>query len=172
MSALLALAAGVPLGFLLRGRARAQLVAAASAPVLSALALVPQFLPGGAESCNSTAGVTTCESLPAASGWSLAAYVFAALMIVLSFAPLISVRIRNWIPSAVSAFLQLIPQAIHFGFPLLGTGPCRGGCDRVRSAGASPPGDGHDVWSSGSAMSVAFLILAAPSVLDSGRRVR
>jgi hypothetical protein len=116
MSALLALAAGVPLGFLLRGRARAQLVVGASAPVLSALALVTQFLPGGAESCTATAGVSTCESLPAASGWSMAGYVFAALMIVLSFAPLISVRIRNWIPSAVSALLQLIPQAIHFGF--------------------------------------------------------
>src|SRR2546430_1871192 len=112
----LALAVGA-LGLLARGRWRLVLVLAVAAPVLSVLAFVAQFVPGGAESCRvSSGGLNICQSLPAVSGLAgPLPYLIATALIVLSLAPLASVRTKRWWPAAVSAVLQAVPQVISFG---------------------------------------------------------
>ena len=98
-------------------RRRAVLVLAIAAPILSVLAFAAQFVPGGAESCSSsTEGPTVCQSLPAISGWGgPGPYAIAIVLILLSLAPLVSLRTGKRWPATVSAVLQVIPQVISFG---------------------------------------------------------
>jgi hypothetical protein len=105
------------LGLLIRGHRRTVLILAAAAPLLSVLAFIAQFVPGGVESCtSSTSGPDMCRSLPAVTAWEAPLpYSIAIGLIVLSLAPLVSVRTGKWGPAAVSAVLQAIPQVISFG---------------------------------------------------------
>jgi hypothetical protein len=105
------------LGLLIRGRRRIVLIVAVGAPILSVLAFIAQFVPGGVESCtSSTSGPDVCQSLPAVTAWEgPLPYSIAIGLIVLSLAPLVSVRTGKWWPAAVSAVLQAIPQVISFG---------------------------------------------------------
>jgi hypothetical protein len=111
-----ALAIGA-LGLLARGHRRVALALAIAAPILSVLALIAQFVPGGAESCtSSTSGPTVCQAEPAVSGWGgPLPFVIAMALIALSLVPLASVRTGRWWPAAASAVLQAIPQVISFG---------------------------------------------------------
>ena len=111
-----ALALGA-LGLLARGHRRVVLALAVAAPILSVLALAAQYLPTGLESCTaSTSGPMVCHSLPAVYAWAgPLPYLIAIGLIVLSLAPLASVRIGKWWPAAASALLQAIPQVISFG---------------------------------------------------------
>jgi len=111
-----ALAVGA-LGLLARGRRRVVLTLAVAAPILSVLALAVQYLPSGLESCTaSTSGPMVCRSLPAVYAWAgPVPYLIAIGLIVLSLAPLASVRVGKWWPAAASALLQAIPQVISFG---------------------------------------------------------
>src|ERR1700737_32047 len=99
------------------GPRRASLILAIAAPILSALAFASQFVPGGVESCrSSTEGPTVCESLPAVTAWSgPLPYSIAIALVLLSLAPLVSVRTGKRWPATVSAVLQVIPQVISFG---------------------------------------------------------
>jgi|ERR1700674_252500 len=112
----LALAVGA-LGLLARGHRRVVLILAFAAPILSIGAFAAQFVPGGAESCSSsTGGLNVCQSLPAVSGWGgPLPYLIAVGLILLSLAPLASVRTGKWWPAAASALLQAVPQVISFG---------------------------------------------------------
>jgi hypothetical protein len=112
----LALAVGA-LGLLARGHRRVILILAFAAPILSVVAFGAQFVPGGAESCTSSSGGSlVCQSLPAVSGWGgPSPYVIAIGLILLSLAPLASVRTGKWWPAAASALLQAVPQVISFG---------------------------------------------------------
>ena len=105
------------LGLLARGRRRVVLTLAVAAPILSVLALAAQYLPSGLESCTaSTSGPMVCRSLPAVYAWAgPVPYLIAIGLIVLSLAPLASVRVGKWWPAAASALLQVIPQVISFG---------------------------------------------------------
>jgi len=105
------------LGLLARGRRRVVLTLAVAAPILSVLALAAQNLPSGLESCTaSTSGPMVCRSLPAVYAWAgPVPYLIAIGLIVLSLAPLASVRVGKWWPAAASALLQAIPQVISFG---------------------------------------------------------
>ena len=111
-----ALAVGA-LGLLARGRRRVVLTLAVAAPILSVLALAAQYLPSGLESCTaSTSGPMVCRSLPAVYAWAgPVPYLIAIGLIVLSLAPLASLRVGKWWPAAASALLQAIPQVISFG---------------------------------------------------------
>jgi len=111
-----ALAVGA-LGLLARGRRRVVLTLAVAAPILSVLALAAQYLPSGLESCTaSTSGPMVCRSLPAVYAWAgPVPYLIAIGLIVLSLAPLASVRVGKWRPAAASALLQAIPQVISSG---------------------------------------------------------
>jgi hypothetical protein len=102
---------------IMRGHGRMIMSIAVLAPVLAILALVAQFVPGGAEECTSTsAGASVCQSLPAVSAWGgPLPFVIAGSLILLSGAPLVSLRFGAWWVSAVSAALQSIPQVISFG---------------------------------------------------------
>jgi hypothetical protein len=88
-----------------------------AAPILSLFALAAQFVPGGAESCTgSLDGTSVCQALPAVSGWEgPLPYAIAASLVLLSLAPLVSLRTGSWWPAAVSALLQAVPQVISFG---------------------------------------------------------
>lgn len=113
---LLALAVGA-LGYFARGHRRAVLSMAIAAPILSLLAFAAQFVPGGVETCSSsTDDSSLCRSLPAVSAWAgPLPYLIAFALVVLSLAPLVSVRTgRRW-PAVVSAVLQAIAQVISFG---------------------------------------------------------
>ncbi len=112
----LALAVGA-LGLLARGHRRIVLILAFAAPILSVVAFAAQFVPGGAESCTaSTGGPNVCQSVPAVSGWGgPLPYLIAVGLILLSLAPLASVRTGKWWPAAASALLQAVPQVISFG---------------------------------------------------------
>lgn len=113
---LLALAVGA-LGYFARGHRRAVLSVAIAAPILSLVALAAQFVPGGVETCSSsTDGSSLCRSLRAVSAWAgPLPYLIAVALVVLSLAPLVSVRTgRRW-PAVVSAVLQAIAQVISFG---------------------------------------------------------
>jgi hypothetical protein len=112
----LALAVGA-LGLLARGHRRVVLILAFAAPILSIGAFAVQFVPGGAESCSaSTGGPNVCQSLPAVSGWGgPLPYLIAIGLILLSLAPLASVRTGKWWPAAASGLLQAVPQVISFG---------------------------------------------------------
>jgi hypothetical protein len=98
-------------------RRRALLILAIAAPILSLLAFGAQFVPGGYESCTSSIeGPTVCQSLPAVSGWGgPLPYTIAIVLILLSFAPVVSMRTAKRRPATVSAVLQVIPQVISFG---------------------------------------------------------
>jgi hypothetical protein len=98
-------------------RRTALLILAIATPILSVLALAAQFVPGGYESCSSsTSGPTVCQSLPAVSGWGgPLPYTIAVVLILLSLAPLVSMRTGKRWPATVSAVLQVIPQVISFG---------------------------------------------------------
>jgi hypothetical protein len=113
----LALILGAGLGLVMRNRRRLILVVAIATPLLSVLALVAQFVPGGVESCQSTTfGTSTCEALPAVEAWDgPVPFAIAVALIVLSLAPLVSARTGAWWPAAASAALQAIPQVISFG---------------------------------------------------------
>lgn len=108
---------GAGIGLLVRGHRRVVFLIAAIAPVLSVSAFALQFVPGGAEECqSSTSGSTVCHSLPAISGWSgPLPYAIAVCLVVLSLAPIVSVRLGSWWLAAVSAVLQAAPQVISFG---------------------------------------------------------
>jgi hypothetical protein len=111
----LALAFGA-LGLLARGHRRVIWLLVVAAPILSIVAFAAQFVPGGAEACTSSAEGTNCLPLPAVSGWgSPLPYVIAVGLILLSLAPLASVRSGKWWPAAVSALLQAVPQVVSFG---------------------------------------------------------
>ncbi len=112
----LALAVGA-LGLLARGHRRVVLALAFAAPILSVVAFAAQFVPGGAESCTSSAGGSNvCQSVPAVSGWGgPLPYLIAIGLILLSLVPLASVRTGKWWPAAASALLQAVPQVISFG---------------------------------------------------------
>ncbi len=112
----LALAVGA-LGYFARGRRRVVLVLVVSAPLLSVLAFALQFVPGGVEMCrSSTAGAELCKSLPAVSAWEgPLPYAIASALVLLSLAPLASVRTERRWPAVVSSVLQAIPQVISFG---------------------------------------------------------
>jgi len=111
-----ALAVGA-LGYFARGRRRVVLILAVSAPLLSVLAFAVQFVPGGVETCSSsTDGTSFCKSLPAVSAWEgPLPYAIAVALVLLSLAPLASVRTDRRSPAVVSAVLQAIPQVISFG---------------------------------------------------------
>lgn len=118
----LALIVGAGLGLILRNRRRAIGSLAVLAPVLAVLALVAQFIPGGADECSSrlTSGLSSalsvCQAVPAVSGWSgPLPYAIAGCLVLLSFAPLVSVRSGAWWVSAASAAVQAVPQVISFG---------------------------------------------------------
>jgi hypothetical protein len=98
-------------------RRRAVLIVAMATPILSVLAFAAQFVPGGYESCTSSIeGPTVCHSLPAVSGWGgPLPYTIAIVLILLSLAPLVSMRTGKRWPATVSAVLQVIPQVISFG---------------------------------------------------------
>ena len=104
-------------GLLARGHRRVVWLLAIAAPLLSVLALAAQFRPGGAESCTSSInGTSACQSLPAVSGWDgPLPFVIAAVLILLSLAPLGSAHTCKWWPAAVSALMQLVAQGISFG---------------------------------------------------------
>ncbi len=93
------------------------LILAIATPILSVLALAAQFVPGGYESCTSSIeGPTVCRSLPAVSGWGgPLPYTIAIVLILLSLAPVFSMRTGKRWPSTGSAVLQVIPQVISFG---------------------------------------------------------
>ena len=112
-----ALILGAAIGLIARGRRRSVKVIAFSAPVLALAAFVAQFVPGGATSCESSInGATVCQSLPAVSGWSgPLPYLIATCLVVLSLAPIISVRTGGWVIAGVSAVLQSVPQVVSFG---------------------------------------------------------
>ena len=112
----LALAVGA-LGLLARGHRRVVLILALAAPILSVVAFAAQFVPGGAESCASSAGgPNVCQSVPAVSGWGgPLPYLIAVALILLSLAPVASVHTGKWWPAAASALLQAVPQVISFG---------------------------------------------------------
>jgi hypothetical protein len=125
---LLSLAVGVPLGLLLRDRLRAQLVVAGLVPLLSLLAFAAQFIPGGGSmvctSFTTVSGgvaeqtpITSCGSVPNFEAWGgpLPASIALAL-VLLSFAPLLSLRLKSWLPAGVAAVLAAVPQAISMGF--------------------------------------------------------
>lgn len=113
----LALILGAGLGFAMRNRRRLILAVAIAAPLLSAVALVAQFIPGGGESCTSTtSGASSCQAVPAVEGWDgPLPFAIAFALIVLSAAPLVSARTGAWWPATASAALQAIPQVISFG---------------------------------------------------------
>lgn len=113
----LALILGAGLGFVMRNRRRLILAVAIAAPLVSVVALVAQFVPGGGESCqSSTFGTSTCQAVPAVQFWDgPVPYAIAVALIVLSLAPLVSARTGAWWPAAASAALQAIPQVISFG---------------------------------------------------------
>lgn len=113
----LALIFGAAVGLLARGHRRAVILIAISAPVLSAAAFALQFVPGGFEECQgSISGSTVCHSLPALSGWhGPLPYAIATCLVLLSLAPLVSVRVNRWWIPAASAALQSVPQVISFG---------------------------------------------------------
>ncbi len=113
----LALVLGAPVGYLLRARPRAVGYVAIATPALSVLAMLAQLVPGGGMECVSTvAGSSTCQAVPAIAMWSgPLPYAIAAELVVLSLAPLLSVRLRSWWPAGASAVLQAVPQLISFG---------------------------------------------------------
>lgn len=113
----LGLILGAGLGFVMRNRQRLILAVAIAAPLLSVVALVAQFIPGGGESCQSTTfGTSTCQAVPAVEFWSgPIPFAIAFALIVLSLAPLASALTGAWWPAAASAALQAIPQVISFG---------------------------------------------------------
>lgn len=113
----LALMLGAGLGFVIRDRRRLILAVAIAAPIVSVVALVAQFVPGGGESCQSTTlGTSSCQAVPAVRGWDgPLPFAIAFALIVLSVAPLVSARRGAWWPAAASAALQAIPQVISFG---------------------------------------------------------
>jgi hypothetical protein len=98
-------------------RGRVLLILAVATPLFSIAALVAQLIPGGVESCGgSTTGASSCQALPAITAWEgPIPFVIAALLIALSFAPIVSLRTGAVWPVAVSAGLQFIPQVISFG---------------------------------------------------------
>ena len=113
----LALILGAAIGLLARGHRRAVILIAISAPVLSAAAFALQFVPGGAEECQSSiSGSTVCHSLPAVSGWDGPfPYAIATCLVLLSLAAPVSIRVNRWWIPAASAVLQSVPQVISFG---------------------------------------------------------
>lgn len=113
----LAMILGAGLGLVIRNRRRLILAVAVAAPILSVVALVAQFVPGGGESCqSSTFGTSTCQAVPAVQGWDgPLPFVIAFALMALSLAPLVSARTDAWWPAAASAALQAIPQVISFG---------------------------------------------------------
>lgn len=113
----LALMTAAIIGLVARGHRPVIKAIAVLAPRLSIVALVAQFVPGGAQTCeSSTTGPSVCHALPAVSGWGgPPPFAIAGTLILLSVAPLISVRTGAWWLAAVSAGLQSIPQVISFG---------------------------------------------------------
>jgi hypothetical protein len=113
----LALIFGAAIGLLARGHRRAVILIAISAPVLSVAAFALQFVPGGAEECQSSiSGSTVCHSLPAVSGWDGPfPYAIATCLVLLSLAAPVSIRVNRWWIPATSAVLQSVPQVISFG---------------------------------------------------------
>src|SRR5258708_32879483 len=109
-------------------RRRGLLILAIAAPILSLLAFGAQFVPGGYESCTSSIeGPTVCRSLPAVSGWGgPLPYTIAIVLILLSLAPVFSMRTGKRWPSTRSAVLRGLPPGIRsrrlpfFGPPLPG----------------------------------------------------
>ena len=105
------------LGLLLRGRRRSTAALAWGTPALSLLAMLVQYLPiGGVECQSTTTGSQVCRSLPAVAFWGgPGPYLIAFGLIVLSFAPLLTLRTgRRW-PTVVSAVLQAVAQVVSFG---------------------------------------------------------
>ena len=113
----LALVLGAAIGLAIRGRKHVVIAVAIAAPLLAVLALVAQFIPGGAEECrSSSSGATVCEALPAITAWSgPLPFLVAVVLCVLALAPLVSVRLRRWWVAAASAALQAIAQVVSFG---------------------------------------------------------
>ena len=116
LAVLAAVVIGVGVGFVAQGRPRVLLGLAVAAPLLAVAALAAQFVPGGATECTGTlSGPNTCRAMPAVSGWSLLAFAIALAVVVLSFAPLISLRTGSWIPAGLAAVLQALPIMISWG---------------------------------------------------------
>jgi hypothetical protein len=113
----LALVLGAIIGLLARSHNRLVGFIAFSAPVLALAAFAAQFVPGGAESCqSSTNGSSVCQPLPAVSGWDgPLPYAIATCLVVLSLAPLVSIRVGGWWWAAISAVVQAVPQVLSFG---------------------------------------------------------
>lgn len=113
----LALLLGGVLGLLLRGRRRSTATLAWATPALSLLAMLAQYLPIGGAECESTStGSQVCRSLPGVAFWGgPEPYLIALVLIVLSFAPLLTLGTgRRW-PTILSALLQAVPQVVSFG---------------------------------------------------------
>ncbi len=113
----LTLLLGALAGYLVRGHERVLLAIAIATPLASLTAFAAQFVPGAYEECQGgIAGAEVCKALPAVFGWDgPLPYTIASALVLLSFAPLVSVRTRTWWPAAVSAVLQSVPQVISFG---------------------------------------------------------
>jgi len=113
----LALLIGALAGYLVRGHERVLLALAIATPLTSLGAFAAQFVPGAYEECQGgIAGAEVCKALPAVYGWDgQLPYAIASALVLLSFAPLLSVRTHAWWPAAASAVLQSVPQVISFG---------------------------------------------------------
>jgi hypothetical protein len=83
----------------------ARLLLVGIGPVYSVAVLVYSLVEGSTSICTGTGGTFRCVEVTYASTWGLAVSLAVAIVLILTFAPLVSAWLRNRIPSVVAAIV-------------------------------------------------------------------